>query len=297
MLHYREVNTPNWLLFDNAARSRDIQIITLNPHLVSVECTDDRVAVWYEGKPHHPDVVLHRTVAPFQTVVVAALTVWQETGVVVLNPAAAAYATRDKLATTLALRHRGVAVVPTLGFVPPLGVSLPMVGDGQVVIKPTHGLRGEGVSAFASADRARRDWDPAADQEQSGQRLRATYLAQPLVGTPGTDLRAFVIGAECVALMRRRARPGEFRANIALGGSATPLPLDHPAASVAVNAVDACEVDYAGVDMVEDVDGTVRVLEVDAWAGFAEITAVTGVDVAGLILDLAVRRQRTGEQS
>ena len=33
--------------------------------------------------------------------------------------------------------------------------------------------------------------------------------------------------------------------------------------------------------MVEDGDGVIRVLEVDAWAGFAGITRVTGTDVAG----------------
>jgi hypothetical protein len=39
--------------------------------------------------------------------------------------------------------------------------------------------------------------------------------------------------------------------------------------------------------MIEDAGGTVRVLEVDAWAGFAGITQVTGADVAGAILDHA----------
>jgi hypothetical protein len=39
--------------------------------------------------------------------------------------------------------------------------------------------------------------------------------------------------------------------------------------------------------MVEDGDGVIRVLEVDAWAGFAGITRVTRADVAGAILDFA----------
>ena len=39
--------------------------------------------------------------------------------------------------------------------------------------------------------------------------------------------------------------------------------------------------------MVEDGDGVIRVLEVDAWAGFAGITRVTGTDVAGGLLDFA----------
>ena len=42
--------------------------------------------------------------------------------------------------------------------------------------------------------------------------------------------------------------------------------------------------------LIEDVDGAIRVLEVDAWAGFAGITEITGADVAGAILDLALAR-------
>jgi hypothetical protein len=44
------------------------------------------------------------------------------------------------------------------------------------------------------------------------------------------------------------------------------------------------------VDLVDD--GTPRVLEVDAWAGFAATATCTGVDIAGAILDLAVRREK-----
>ena len=41
------------------------------------------------------------------------------------------------------------------------------------------------------------------------------------------------------------------------------------------------------MDLVEDGDGVIRVLEVDAWAGFAGISGVTGTDVARAILDFA----------
>lgn len=46
--------------------------------------------------------------------------------------------------------------------------------------------------------------------------------------------------------------------------------------------------------LIEDNDGTIRVLEVDASAGFAGISAVTGEDVAGAILELAKIRWLEG---
>ena len=94
--------------------------------------------------------------------------------------------------------------------------------------------------------------------------------------------------------MHRVARPGEVRANLALGAAGSALPLSHAAAAVAVAALAACGLDFGGVDLIEDGGGAVRVLEVDAWAGFAGISTVTGADVAGAILDHATARHRQG---
>ena len=123
---------------------------------------------------------------------------------------------------------------------------------------------------------------------------REHYLAQPLIGGGGQDIRAYVVGGSCVALMRRVARPGEARANLALGAAGSPLPLGHAAAGVALAALAACGLDFGGVDLIEDGHGAARVLEVDAWAGFAGITAVTGADVAGAILDHVTARHAQG---
>jgi glutathione synthase/RimK-type ligase-like ATP-grasp enzyme len=95
--------------------------------------------------------------------------------------------------------------------------------------------------------------------------------------------------------MRRQARDGEVRANLALGATGSPLPLAHPAVAVAVAAAAACELDYGGVDLIEDADGSILVLEVDAWAGFAGTAAVTGVDVAGAVLALALAKRDAKE--
>src|SRR5260370_12512793 len=96
--------------------------------------------------------------------------------------------------------------------------------------------------------------------------------------------------------MRRVAKSGEVRANLALGAAASPLMLDHPAAGVAVAALAACRLDFGGVDMVEDGDGVIRVLEGDAWAGFAGITRVPGTDVAGALPDFATVRAGEGAE-
>jgi len=42
--------------------------------------------------------------------------------------------------------------------------------------------------------------------------------------------------------------------------------------------------------MIEDQHGRLLVLEADAWAGFTGIEEALGVDAAGAILDLGLRR-------
>ena len=289
VVHYPSERPQNWALLRKAARQRDVRLVTWSPHLLGLWCADGGQYTCYAGKKARPDVVMHRTVAPFRGIVVPVLACLAAEGTRVLNDPEAAFRSRDKLLTTLDLARARVPVVPTLAFDEPAGVNLAELGPAGLILKPARGVRGEGIAAFGSANAltaaARRRGPRPGDAGYHAEREH--YLAQPLVGGGGQDIRAYVVNGRCVALMRRVAKPGEIRANLTLGAAAVPLALAHPAAGVAVAALAACGLDFGGVDMIEDGDGVIRVLEVDAWAGFAGITRVTRTDVAGAILDFA----------
>lgn len=295
VLHYPDVRRPNWILLAEAARRRGIRLVSWEPHRLELHCVGSRIRAYYGGEQVSPGIILHRTVSRFQGIVVPALEWWAAEGTKILNDPEAAYRSRDKLLTTLSLCRAHVPIVPTLAFVEASEKALRTLGGGQeLILKPAHGVRGEGIRTFASATELLGEWDPGHSIPLSQSLLREHYIAQPLVNGGGCDIRAFVVDGVCVALMQREAQPGEVRANLALGAIPTRLPLLHPAASAAVAAVDACQLDYGGVDLIEDEEGVVRVLEVDAWAGFAGITVVTGQDVAGAILDLATKHLPEG---
>jgi ribosomal protein S6--L-glutamate ligase len=295
VLHYPNVRYANWQLLCKSARSRGIRLATWEPHRLQVHCMDGRISGCYDGKPVRPGIVLHRTVAAFQGIVIPALKLWASEGAIVLNEPDAAYRSRDKLLTYLALHRAQVPIVHTIAFVEPSTAALqPLVDHRGVILKPAHGVRGEGIRAWRSTDELLAAWEGTIEQRSPLSLAREHYVAQPLTGGGGRDLRAFVVDGVCVALMQRQAAPGEIRANLTLGATPTQLPRDHPAASTAVAALEACRLDYGGVDLIEDDDGTIRVLEVDAWAGFAGISAVTGEDVAGAILQLAMTRRLGG---
>lgn len=289
VLHYPDVRRPNWTLLSEAARRRGIRLVTWEPHRLELYCNGSQVRAHYDGEQANPGLILHRTVSPFQGIVIPALKWWESEGTRVLNEPEAAYRSRDKLLTTLSLCRAQVPIVPTLAFIEANENSLRAVsGREELILKPAHGLRGRGIRTFASAAELMEKWDLGRGMSPQGF-AREHYIAQPLVSGGGRDMRAFVVDGACVALMQRDARLGEVRANLSLGAIPTRLPLLHPAASAAVAAVAACQLDYGGVDLIEDEEGVVRVLEVDAWAGFAGITEATGHDIAGAILDLATK--------
>src|SRR4051794_13140959 len=265
-----------------------MRLLSREPHLLQILCRDEGMSASYLGDLRPPDILLHRTVSRFEGIVAPAVQLWQTGGSVVLNDIRASYAARDKLLTYVALSRAGVPVVDTVAFFEPDDELFRSVAPGNVIVKPGHGVRGEGIRTFRSPLECVERWPEACPEVGIGSREH--FLGQPLVMGGGRDLRAFVVGPECVALMQRIAPPGEVRANLALGATARPMPFEHAAAAIAVDAVRACDLDYAGVDLIEDESGHIRVLEVDAWAGFSGITEVTGVDVAGAVLRLARSR-------
>jgi RimK family alpha-L-glutamate ligase len=296
VLHYPAERGRNWDLLRAAARERDLRLVSWAPHLIGLWCADGEQYACYAGKRARPGIVIHRTVAPFRGIAIPVLNCLAAGGSLVLNPPDAAFRSRDKLLTTLDLARAGIPVVPTAAFDEPAGGDLAALGPGSLVVKPARGIRGEGIRAFGSAEALASAWQlrDARPGAPGYHAEREPYLAQPLIGGGGQDIRAYVVAGNCVALMRRVARPGEIRANLAQGATGSPLPAGHPAGKIAVAALRAGRLDFGGVDMVEDADGRIRVLEVDAWAGFAGITDVTGADVAGAILDHAAARGAGG---
>lgn len=107
----------------------------------------------------------------------------------------------------------------------------------------------------------------------------------------GEDIRAFVVGNEVVATMRRQAEAGEFRSNLHLGATGHIVKLTKKEESLALKAAHVLGLDVAGVDMLRSKNGAL-VIEVNASPGLEGIEKVTGVDIAGKIMDLIEEKVR-----
>jgi len=119
---------------------------------------------------------------------------------------------------------------------------------------------------------------------------RRAFL-QALVESNGRprDLRVYVVGDRVVGAMFRYAAEGDWRTNVARGGSVEDAAeeLDDGAGDLALAATDAVGLDYAGVDLIEGTDGW-NVLEVNPTAGFRGLYKATGRSPAPYIAQLAI---------
>lgn len=159
---------------------------------------------------------------------------------------------------------------------------------GRVVAKPLYGSLGEGVELYDGSG-------GEAELQRLHARLRrrkALYL-QAYVDGGRRDVRAFVVGDRVECAIARVAPPGEFRTNVHLGGHPERTQLSPEVERVAVAAARALGLDYAGVDLMEGVDGRAAsptVLEVNGTPLFRGIYEATGCDMGVPIVEHVLAR-------
>lgn len=94
------------------------------------------------------------------------------------------------------------------------------------------------------------------------------------------DIRVLVLGNKALGAMKRTAKAGEFRSNVAQGGRAEVFPLDNILKKLAVAAAKASGNEFAGVDIILDSKNRPYILESNRAPQFEGFERATGVNVA-----------------
>lgn len=120
------------------------------------------------------------------------------------------------------------------------------------------------------------------------------FLFQKYIkASSGRDVRLQVVGKKVVAAMERRARQGDFRANVTIGGTMREYVPKQEEASLALLSCQILQVDFAGVDLLYDDSGKPMVCEVNSNAHFKNIADCTGVNAADYIVEYLLHHERT----
>ena len=197
----------------------------------------------------------------------------------------------DKMTTAIRLIGAGVSMPITLPGKLCFDASGCTVADSEldsieqalgypVVCKECYGSLGTGVHLANDRGQLRAIADKL---------IGKPHLFQQFVATSrGRDIRAIVIGGKVIACMQRTAQT-DWRANLALGGTAQAIEADAEIVRIATTACRVLGLDYAGVDLLYGKDGY-YLCEVNSNAFWGGIEQCTGVNVAGAYAAYIVRQ-------
>ena len=212
-----------------------------------------------------------------------ALAVEESRGLPFVNTPKTIEKTVDKYLTTALLEAAFLPVPPTLCVPSDRDMILKAFEDlgGDVVYKPLFGSCGNGLLRIRGKEDAE---DLAASLAAEG---RVAYL-QSFIPSGGCDIRAFVLGGQVIAAMKRKGR--DWRANLTLGGTAEAIDLTAGEEELALRAAAAVGAEAAGVDLLKGEDGRYYVIEVNGCPGWQGLKAVTGVDIAGELAEYVLKK-------
>ncbi len=264
-----------------AGRERGHEMVFLNIKQCYMKLDAELPEVHYRGGRiiNDLDAVIPR-IRPSLTFYGCALTRhFESMNVFTLNSADAITYSRDKLYSLQLLQGMGLDI-PTTGFAnSPIDTNdlIEMVGGAPLIVKLLEGTQGRGV-VLAETRKA------AESVINAIKSLRANLLVQEFIReAQGKDLRCFVIDGKVHASIERTAAPGEFRANLHRGGSASIVKVSAEEKKLAIKAAKTMGLKVAGVDIIRSERGPL-LLEINSSPGLEGIESATGKDIAGLMI-------------
>ena len=250
---------------------------------IAVERIDDGETTFaLDPPPHLPSVVLNRSVSHTRSLY--ATRCFAHYGVPTVNAPDVVELAGDKILTSLRLQERGI---PTPRTVIALSPEAAMKAIEQIgypaVLKPAVGSWGRLMAKVDDAEEAEQILEHKAALTSP---LHSVIYVQEYVPKPDRDLRVFVVGDEVVAAMYRHS--SDWRTNAARGATTAPAEIDAGLRDLSLRAAQAVGGGVLAVDLME-APGGLTVHEVNPTPEFKALSAATGADVAGKILEYTVK--------
>jgi ribosomal protein S6--L-glutamate ligase len=268
----------------SAGEGRGHTMAVIDPLRCYMDITARCPQMLYQGRPLPLlDAVIPRIGTTHTVYGTAVVRQFEQMGVFTLNTAEAISRSRDKLHCLQILSQKGIDL-PLTGFAhsdKDIDSLIALVGGAPLIIKVLEGTQGVGVVLAETHQSAK-------SMIEAFRGLKTNILIQEFVEeSNGEDIRCFVVNGEVVAAMKRQGAPGEFRSNMHRGGQSQAAILSLAERSIATRAAAAVGLQVAGVDILRADHGAL-VIEVNSSPGLEGIEAITGVDVAGRIIDFIV---------
>ena len=205
-------------------------------------------------------------------------------GVTVYNTPRAIERTVDKPLTSLLLSRAGLPTPTTWICETPEHaksiLSKETANGKQLVLKPLFGSQGVGIHLVDNKSGLIHD-----------EKFAGIYYLQRFIERQNneyTDIRVLVIDGIARAAMLRRGQ--EWITNRAQGAICEPLILDNDIAGLAESACKVLDIDYAGVDLIQDKNGQFYIIEVNSIPAWYGLQGVVDFDIATCLIDSFIKQ-------
>jgi [lysine-biosynthesis-protein LysW]--L-2-aminoadipate ligase len=211
-------------------------------------------------------------------------------GIPTINRSAATTICDDKARCSLALEAAGVPTPRTLlAFSVDAAVQACEAVGYPAVIKPVTGSWGRLLAKANGPEQARAI---LAQKTELGSFHHNIFYVQEFIEKPGRDIRVYVVGDRVLAASYRTSE--HWITNAARGAVSVACPITPEIHEMALRSCVAVGAWLAGVDLIETETG-LQCVEVNTGGEFKGLLSTTDIDIAGEIVEEAVRLARNPE--
>ena len=213
-----------------------------------------------------------------------ALRILNAFGVPTVNTAAVAEACGDKLTTSTLLAKAGLPQPRNVvAFTPESALEALEELGYPAVVKPVVGSWGRLLAKVNDRDAAEAIFEHKATL---GSTQHQVFYVQEYIAKPGRDIRAIVIGDCVLTAMYRKSE--HWITNTARGGEGELCPITPEIESICLGAAHAMGGGVLAIDLIEHSERGYLINEVNHTMEFHTMQPLSGVDVAGEIVEYAM---------
>ena len=256
---------------------------------VDYERLDDRKVFFdldHPGDWLSYDVILERSISYSSGLnILRVLNAW---GIPTVNTAKVAEACGDKLSTSAALSKFGLQQPRNLvAFSTEAALEAIESIGYPVVIKPTVGSWGRLLAKINDRDAAEAVLE---HKTVLGSVQHSVFYIQEYIQKPGRDIRVFVMGNEAVTAIYRKSP--HWITNTARGGEGEICKITPELEKICIGAAQAVGGGVLAIDILEHADRGYLINEINHTMEFHTLMPITGVDVAGLMVEYLLKVAR-----
>jgi [lysine-biosynthesis-protein LysW]--L-2-aminoadipate ligase len=213
-------------------------------------------------------------------------------GVPTVNTAMVAEICGDKLTTSAMLAKAGVPQPRNVvAFTPEAALDAIEAFGYPVVLKPVVGSWGRLLAKVNDRDAAEAVLE---HKSTLGSVQHSVFYIQEFIKKPGRDIRAIVIGDRVLTAMYRKSE--HWITNTARGGEGELCPITPEIEEMCLKATASVGGGVLAVDLIEHTERGYLVNEINHTMEFHTMQPVSGIDIAGEIVEYTVKAAKSSEQ-